>query len=152
MRHGSGTLHQLATTTAVHVSDLDHHVRAVRARNADLRSRITTLRAQVVQAAKQRDRQLELQRALGARILAFQHELEQAHSAAEDHLAAIAAAADEEVGDIVDSGRAQAAQLRRAIDALVGDAEPAKVVVLTPRQVGRPVDEDASTPARSAAM
>lgn len=135
MRTGSGILNGVATVTAVHVSDLDHHVRAMRAANAELRAKIASLQTQLLRAEQARERRVEFERAVGARVLAVENELEQARIGAVEHVAAIGAAADEEVRRIVDASRAAAAQLQRALDALVGSAAPADVVVFTPRPV-----------------
>lgn len=152
VRNGSGILHELATTTAVHVSDFDHHVRAVRAATAELRDRVAVLRTQLADAAVVRERQLELQRALGQQVLGAQRELDEARVRADEHLAAIDAAADEEVRQIREAALAQAALLQRAIDTLVGYAEPAEVVPFAPRPLSGGADADETDVDRSVAM
>lgn len=134
----------MATTSAHHIAELDQYLRALRAANAELRNRIESVRAELGAAERERARHVEAARSLGVRILEVEAQVEWARQEAELHLAAVEAAADEEVRRILASARAEAEQLRRALAAVVGSAEPAAVVPLALRAVAPP--EQVSTP------
>lgn len=145
-------MHGLAIT-AHHVGDLDHHLRAVRAANAELRDRIESVRLQLAEAERGRVRRMEIEATIGARVLAVELELEEARADAREHLAGISAAAEEAVRAIVARGRDDAEQLRQAVEEAVGGDEPAAVVPLTPRAVVSLVDRACgSADERSAVM
>lgn len=130
---GSEMLEGLARTTAHHVSDLNHHLLAVRSANAELRDRIDSLRSQLAEAESVRQRRMEQQSALGGRVLAAEEEIERARAMAVEKVSSIQAAADHEARSILGAARLESAQLLWILDAAVGTAEPATVVRLTPR-------------------
>lgn len=150
---GSGLLGDVPTVVAHHVGDLDHHVRSIRSITADLRDRIRSAQSQLAHAESDRARRIAVMSDLGGRLLATESAIARAEAEAADHLAAVEAAADEAVAHILERGRIEADQLRRALAAVVGRTEPAPVVLLTPRSgAADAVDVPVATDGRSVAM
>lgn len=135
---------------AHHVGDLDHHLRHMRAANADLRARIASVRDRIEAAAVERKRRADAEREIGARVMRVEAEIAGARHDAEERIAAIDAAADEEIRQIMAEADAQIGLLRRALEAVIASAEPADVVPLLPRPAAVPTQRDADE--RSVAM
>jgi len=147
---GQGMLTNVEVTLAHHVGDLDHHLRQMRSANAELRARIAAVRDRIEAAEVEKNRRADAEREVGAKVLRVEAEIAGARRDAGERVAAMDAAADEEIRQVMADADAQIVLLRGALDAVLTSAEPADVVPLVPRPAAVPTQRDAGE--RSAAM